>query len=52
MTKEERENRIKEIKDNIFDIEVGSDYLSAKDWERIRELRAELAELEKEAEND
>jgi len=45
MNEEERKKRIAEIEDTIFRIEVGSDYLSSKDWDYLRELRKELKEL-------
>jgi len=43
MTKEEK---IKELKEQIFLIEVGSDYLTAKDWDMIHDLKEKIKELE------
>jgi len=51
MTDKERETklaRINELKDRIFDIEIGTDYLSHDQYMHIHELYAEMHGLEKE----
>lgn len=40
------DEKIAELKERIFRIEVGSDFLTQKDWDLIHKLQAEIKELE------
>jgi len=52
MSKEEKIKRIEVIKQTIFDIEIGTDFLSHEQHNYIRELYAEKRQLESELKED
>jgi len=52
MTRAEKEERIEKIKQTIFDIEIGTDFMTHEQHNHIRELYAEKRQLEKELKDD